>query len=439
MMFLRNLYDKAVFKYLENIFTDSERLEETQYYPVESLKAMQYEKVGRFIHALVHGNPNWKKHLQKAGLSECKEWNEENFPRIPILTKTTYKQQAYADYAVRKPFQKIYRVTTSGTCGIPWAFFIDNYAHFWRYKAILRGNQWAGFQKGDAFFHTLMSPYPGSIPVGHFFSFRNAASLIEAKAILEKIFEQRTVLMYGFIEFFRAFSKLILAEEFSMPRIRSVISTGELLDSEERCVLENIFSAPVFDGYSTRECGRMAQECRMKNGQHYHAERFLFEIVDEDGNRLPDGIPGSIIVTDFYNFATPFLRFATEDRGYMTREPCRCGMTLPRLFLEGRDIDVLFLENEQSIRISGLTGAFNAKAQYVERYQVVQHGINDFEIRIVPTKLFHANIWEAIQSNLQARLGSHAKISYSIVGLDALLHNGKFIPVVNELSRGENQ
>ena len=62
------------------------------------------------------------------------------------------------------------------------------------------------------------------------------------------------------------------------------------------------------------------------------------EIVDEDGNVLPDGQAGEICIIPKQD---PSLRLHTYDRARIDRSPCPCGRPAPRLMdmKEGRDCD----------------------------------------------------------------------------------------------------
>ena len=79
---------------------------------------------------------------------------------------------------------------------------------------------------------------------------------------------------------------------------------------------------------------------------HINQDTCVVEIVDREGNRLPDGRTGSIALTNLYNYTMPFLRYTLGDRGQIlpVESRCACGTRGPVMtLLEGREDDILQL------------------------------------------------------------------------------------------------
>ena len=92
----------------------------------------------------------------------------------------------------------------------------------------------------------------------------------------------------------------------------------------------------VQQGYGTADLGCVAYECALKDGMHLRDD-LLVQICDPATERpLPDGEAGEIVVTTF-NPVYPMVRFGTGDLSALTREPCGCGRSSPRLLgIRGR-------------------------------------------------------------------------------------------------------
>jgi phenylacetate-CoA ligase len=88
-------------------------------------------------------------------------------------------------------------------------------------------------------------------------------------------------------------------------------------------------------------------ECREMNGMHVYTDEVWTELVDpEDPHKaVPDGEIGNLIYTHLHRVSQPMIRFAVNDRSWLTREPCPCGRTYPRLpqGLMGRADDMLVI------------------------------------------------------------------------------------------------
>ncbi len=95
-----------------------------------------------------------------------------------------------------------------------------------------------------------------------------------------------------------------------------MLLSGEMLDSPNRVQFEDLFECPVTSLYTMAEVGIIAAE--NKSGEEYLVQEFsaVVEIVDENGNRLPDGCKGEVVVTPLNNFAMPLIRYKTGDYGF---------------------------------------------------------------------------------------------------------------------------
>jgi len=80
--------------------------------------------------------------------------------------------------------------------------------------------------------------------------------------------------------------------------------------------------------------------CQQVDGVHIRTSEYTVEIVDEEGNLLPDGESGRVIL---YPKADPSLRFAMGDKGRLDNKPCPCGSKEPKLV----DMDTVKMGNEE--------------------------------------------------------------------------------------------
>jgi phenylacetate-CoA ligase len=60
---------------------------------------------------------------------------------------------------------------------------------------------------------------------------------------------------------------------------------------------------------------------------------------------MPEGEVGNIVYTHLWRVSQPMIRFASNDRSFMSSEPCPCGRTYPRMpkGLLGRADDMLVI------------------------------------------------------------------------------------------------
>ena len=95
--------------------------------------------------------------------------------------------------------------------------------------------------------------------------------------------------------------------------------------------LEKALGSKLYPHYGSRECGLGgAVTCSAFEGMHLRENHIIPEIIDEQGNVLPEGEWGELVLTTIGLEAMPLIRYRTGD---FTRilPPCPCGGVTRRL------------------------------------------------------------------------------------------------------------
>lgn len=101
--------------------------------------------------------------------------------------------------------------------------------------------------------------------------------------------------------------------------------------------LEEIWGAKIYSSYGATEFETAFGECEVSVGGHVHPELMVVEIVDDNGNILPEREAGEVVVTPLGVEGFPLVRFRTGDIARLDSSPCNCGWNSPRLgAIEGR-------------------------------------------------------------------------------------------------------
>lgn len=77
-------------------------------------------------------------------------------------------------------------------------------------------------------------------------------------------------------------------------------------------------TGPLITGFS----------CEKSSGVHIRDDAYRIEIADEQGNVLPEGQIGEVVLS---NRADPHVRFHSMERGRVVTTACSCGCSSPRL------------------------------------------------------------------------------------------------------------
>jgi phenylacetate-CoA ligase len=137
--------------------------------------------------------------------------------------------------------------------------------------------------------------------------------------------------------------------------IRATIHAGEPGASvpATREAIERYFGAAAFDHTGMTELGPTGFSCAQRDGVHLIESEFIFEVLPDDP--LPhkgegelalltmDEGEGELVATNLGRWGSPLFRYRTGDRVQLSRGPCGCGSTFPKLVggLRGRVDDML--------------------------------------------------------------------------------------------------
>ena len=159
--------------------------------------------------------------------------------------------------------------------------------------------------------------------------------------------------------------------------VRRIIGIGEGLRNQDFTL--NILGQRIHDlwpevslfaTYSSTEMGATFSECEYGLGGHVHPELIIVEIIGEDGQEVPDGQVGEVVVTTLGVTGMPLLRFRTGDMAAKIVDQCRCGRWSYRLTpLVGRKNNMLKLKGT-TIYPPAINDVL-ASVDYVQNFVVV--------------------------------------------------------------------
>ena len=169
------------------------------------------------------------------------------------------------------------------------------------------------------------------------------------------------------------------ADRVQIPVIRTL---GSLVTPKMREVIESAFDGKFFNDYGTAELGPISAECSARNGMHIFGTQFIVEVVDQNLKPVADGELGEVLVTDLVNHSMPLIRYRVGDLGRIKHEPCTCGSSLPRLWIEGRIHDA-FATKDGSWISSHYIADQLFQYEWLHDFQLVEKRGNRLELSFV--------------------------------------------------------
>lgn len=167
-----------------------------------------------------------------------------------------------------------------------------------------------------------------------------------------------------------------------LSNLKQVRTVGETVSPELRESTHKVLGVPLIDFYSAQEVGYMALQCPMSNHYHVLSDSVVLEVIDEEGRPCSIGQAGKIVVTSLDNYATPLIRYDIGDIG-MLGNSCDCGRGLPVLQqVLGRSRNMAILP-DGSKKWPNLGFRKMMKVADIRQFQVMQHGLENLELKIV--------------------------------------------------------
>jgi phenylacetate-CoA ligase len=187
-------------------------------------------------------------------------------------------------------------------------------------------------------------------------------------------------------------------------------SAATAMSDEIRQACHDVFGVSPIDQYGAQEVGFIAGECPVCRHYHLSAEAMLVEILRDDGTPCAPGETGRVIVTSFYNYAMPFIRYEIGDYAVVGPVKVKCPVRLPTLArVFGRYRNTFTLKDGRIIYPYVTIGRFRDFVAF-EQVQVVQTDYDEIEVRYVPLSNakpdeagLQAYLREAIDQSLNVR------------------------------------
>jgi phenylacetate-CoA ligase len=416
------------------------RLEQQERLPPGFLDAWRVGRLREFLVSIGKTVPYYRDLFAQLRFNPAGVTSVADLQRLPLTDKPTMRKAGEALKA--EGALALTRYNTGGSSGEPLIFYIGKGRKSHDVGAKWRVTRWWGVDIGDPEMVVWGSP----IELGAQDRVRQVrdrllrTELLPAFEMSEanldryvaRIRQCRPRMLFGYP------SSLSLIANHARNRgqrmddlgIRVAFVTSERLYDEQRATIGSVFGCPVANGYGARDAGFIAHECPA-GGMHLQAEDIIVEIVDSEGQVLPAGEAGEIVVTHTATKDFPFVRYRTGDVAVLSPDPCRCGRTLPLLKeIQGRTTD--FVIAADGTIMHGLALIYTARdIPGIDRFKIIQHDRQRTEILVVVRPPFGPDSEARLVRDYRARLGASVEIQVTQVAEIPREKSGKFRYVVS--------
>ena len=338
--------------------------------------------------------------------------------RLPIVTKDMLRSH-YPQGTTRDTGLRTYEVSSSGSTGKNfWVTEDAETAGHYRASFML-ALEWAGWRVGDPHMQmgmTLARSWDRQLKdwllCCHYVS---AYELDDTSldAALEALESENIRHLWGYPGSLYFLAKRAIQKGWNRP-LKTLVTWGDNLFQHYRSTIEKAFGTRVHDTYGCAEGFQIAAQCGVNSNYHLQSLDVIVEFLDNNGNQVPDGQLGNIVVTRLHPGPMPLLRYRVGDVGISaSHEQCACGRGFELLAsVQGRDTDVVVTPSGNRLIVHFFTGLLESFRE-INCFQVVQEEIGSMIVRVVPT--MPAAVDHSVKRRLVSTLQAHGATDIDIV------------------------
>ena len=422
------------------------QLRASQWFSKKVINLNQNEDIKRMLMHSKYTVPYYKEYLNVVDDLEIKNNPRSVLESMPILEKSTVRDNANSFLSEKFIDNNLYIEETSGSTGTPLKIFCDKSAYSFNHAlGLTRWKEWAKIHKNDkkvmfggkpiVSIDQKLPPfwiknYPENQLYCSIYHMSDDNLKFYDHAIRD--FNPKYIMEYPSAIYL--YANYLYKRKMKFNGLKAVLTGSENLSLEKRKIMEDVFECDVYDGYSLAEYVTYITQCE-HNTYHISPEAGIVEIFDQNNKIFTDNSIGNIITTTLYNYAMPLLRYNTGDLGSLSNDKinCKCTRELPILkTLDGRIISFLLLPNGSLVGSAGLSTAFHC--ENLLESQIIQKSRNEILLKLIVNENFSDLDLNNLLNGLSKRTDS-LKINHKFVNSIDVGSNGKRHWIINEYVR----
>jgi len=408
-------------------------LERSQLWTREQLVEYQNKKLRELIQHAYLNVPFYKELFQDLKIKPDDIQKKEDLYKIPIITKDDLRRKKGKHLATNINSKNLLFRSSSGSTGEPFQFYVTKFSDSFQLAAAIRAWNWMGYNLGDKYVKVSMNPRSSRLKKiqdklnnSLYLSSTQLTpqSFITIAAQIEH-FDPKVIRCYPVPLTVLSEQIRSMHDKYTGSSLVAINTTGSTLHDEARAFIEKTFNAKVFDSYSC-EGGTNFSQCNISGFYHPAEEYAIPEFVNDAYTTSDPDRPKRHITTDLHNYASPFIRYDTQD--YLVVGPekqCECGRHFMNISkVKGRDSDVLKTPSGKLLIVENFVAYFEWIPE-VDQIQVVQDKKDEIIIKMIVNNSFTTDIKAKIQGYWQGYIGSDVNVLVEVVKEIKLTPTGK--------------
>jgi phenylacetate-CoA ligase len=167
--------------------------------------------------------------------------------------------------------------------------------------------------------------------------------------------------------------------------LKKIVAISEIVADDARVAVRDRLGCEMAQIYACAEMGCIGLQSPIDDHILLCEETVLAEILGDDDRPVMPGDTGRVVLTSFYNYATPFIRYEIGDYATLGEGFCPSGLSLERLErVEGRRRNALIAADGRKVWPGDMSFNKVVAKLPVRRFQVRQPDPETVELVYVP-------------------------------------------------------
>lgn len=359
----------------------------------DKLKEYQWNKLKEMLAYCYQNIPYYQKLFRNIGAVPHDFTTEEEFRKIPFLTKELIRENIEELLPFNIKRNKIIKYNTGGSTGIPLPIYksdIDDVI-----EDAFMCNQWAriGYKPKDSRViirgeviekNNLWKHYPLTNS-WVFSSYHLSNSYI--KTMVDKLNKIQPLFLHVYPSSLWVFANLIKNNNLKLNfKPKAILCGSEKLFDHQRELFNEVFGCRSYSWLGLAEQTILAGECEYSTDLHIFPQHSYVELIDNKGNVISEhGISGQIVGTNLHRYTFPLIRYISGDVAKYNNNSCKCGLQYKKFEqIEGRIQNMIVSQDGRIIPLTALVFGQHLKAfNKIEKMQLFQDKPGEVQIILI--------------------------------------------------------
>lgn len=366
--------------------------------PLEELQEIQLRKLKSLVDNVYRNSSFYRKRFDEAGVKPEKIKSLEDITKLPFTFKKDLRDN-YPTKMFSAPLNQVVRYhVSSGTTGKPTVVgYTRGDIDCWT-TSLARAFTSCGLGRGDVIqvsygyglFTGGLGAHYGAEEIGASVIPMGVGNTERQIELMQDLHATAIACTPSYLLHMNEVAKRMGISIKDDTRLKCAILGAEPWSMETRNRIENTMGIKAYDIYGTSELsGPLFTECREQDGIHVWADHFLLEVIDKNGDPVPEGRRGELVVTTLSKEALPLIRYRIGDITVLNTEECSCGRTHPRIMrILGRADDMLIIRGI-NVFPSQIESVLMTIPEVGEHFQIIadrKGELDELTVRVEVTK-----------------------------------------------------